>query len=69
MKTYEVSIEQGKLNNSITIESTLFKNFKEARNLFNAMKKRVKENEVLYLTQYDNDDTTLADIIDFKEGE
>lgn len=69
MKTYEVSLEQGKFNNSTTIESALFENLEEARKIFDIMKKRVKESEVLYLMQYDNNDTTLTDIIDFKEGE
>lgn len=68
MKTYEVSLEQGEFNNSVTIESVLFKSLKEARKAFNIIKKRVVKNEVLYLMSYE-EDTTLADVIDFKEGE
>lgn len=67
MKTYEVSLERGRFNNSVTIESVLFDVLEEARKAFDIMKKKVVKNEVLYLMSYE-DDTTLADVIDFKKG-
>lgn len=69
MKTYEVSLEEGRFNDSITIESSIFGDLEEARKKFDIMKKTINKNQVLYLMQYENNDTTLADVIDFKEGE
>lgn len=69
MKTYEVSLEEGSLNSSITIESAIFEDLKKARKIFDVMKKTINKNQVLYLMQYENNDTTLADVIEFKEGE
>lgn len=69
MKTYEVSLEQGRFNGSITIESAIFEDLKKARKIFDVMKKTINKNQVLYLMQYENNDTTLADVIEFKEGE
>lgn len=69
MKVYEVSIEKGSLNSSITIESAIFEDLKKASETFDIMKKTINKNQVLYLMQYENNDTTLADVIEFRKGE